>query len=477
MSETSGDKASGAGPSPQLQLAPAPGPGAVSSTPSGAAGGRSLVFLVLLLNVGILVLLVLRPGGGSSASAESASAMAGAAQAGDDALALRLEERSLWSEAAAEWRAVARSQADAANRAKFMYRAGTLFEKAGDAEKAAASYVAAERDLEQGGDENLKHQIGLRLVDCMSKLGRSGEVGRELRRRTTGAKAGEARVLARIDGEPVTAADLDRLVEGQVDAMLGGRMDSQAREQLLSELRAPRHREVILNQLLQQEVLVRRARELGLDRDEAFLGRMSQVERMLLERAVLEKEIGTRLVATPEDMKNYYAGHKSEFTGPSTAKLLLIECAAAKDAHDLAAKLKDAGEPAFKEAAKAHSIHEATKKDGGALSVPYQQGGSLLGLPNAADLDAFAFGEPAGKVSAPVEVGGRHFLFLVNSREIDPVQPFEQAAEQVRARCLQTRQRELSDVLVRDLRARYRVILEEAGRGSGPEPEKAPAQK
>lgn len=475
MSETSGDQASGAGPLPQLQLAPAPGPRTASAPLS--IGGRALLILLLVLNAGILVLLLLRPGGGLAVSAGSDSLEDGAALEGDDALALRLEERSLWSEAAAEWRAVARGQADAAKRAKFMYRAGTLFEKAGDAEKAAASYVAADRDLEQGGDDNLKHQIGLRLVDCLGKLGRSGEVGRELRRRTTGAKAGEAGVLARIDGEPVTTADLDRLVEGQVDAMLGGRMDSQAREQLLSELRAPRHREEILNQLLQQEVLVRRARELGLDRDEAFLGRMSQVERMLLERAVLEKEIGARLVATPEDLKNYYAGHKSEFTGPSTAKLLLIECAAAKDAHDLAAKLKDAGELAFKEAAKAHSIHEATKKDGGALSVPYQQGGSLLGLPNAADLDAFAFGEPAGKVSAPVEVGGRHFLFLVNSREIDPVQPFEQAAEQVRARCLQTRQRELSDVLVRDLRARYRVILEEAGRGSGPEPEKAPAQK
>lgn len=430
MSETSGDQASGAGPSPQLQLAPAPGPCAAPSTLPAAAGGRSLVFLVLLLNLGILILLLLRPGGGSSANAEPTSTAAGSAQAGDDVLALRLEERSLWTEAAAEWHAVARGQADAAKRAKFMYRAGTLFEKAGDPEKAAASYVAAERDLDQGGDENLKHQIGLRLVDCLGKMGRSGEVGRELRRRTTGAKAGEADVLARIDGEPVTSADLDRLVEGQVDAILGGRMDPQAREQLLSELRAPRHREEILNQLLQQEVLVRRARELGLDRDEAFLGRMSQVERMLLERAVLEKEIGARLVATPEDLKNYYAGHKNEFTGPSAAKLLLIECAAAKDAQDLAAKLKDAGEPAFKEAAKAHSIHDATKKDGGALSVPYQQGGSLLGLPNAADLDAFAFGEPVGKVSGPMQVGGRYFLFLVQSREIDPVRPFDQAAEQ-----------------------------------------------
>ncbi|MCK6471124.1 MAG: peptidyl-prolyl cis-trans isomerase [Planctomycetes bacterium] len=477
MSETSGDQAPGAGPSPQLQLAPAPGPLARSAASPAPSGGRSLVFLVLLLNLGILVLLLLRPGGGSSAGAESESAASGSALTGDDALALRLEERSLWSEAAAEWRAVARGQADAGKRAKFMYRAGTLFEKAGDAEKAAASYVAAERDLKQGGDDNLKHQIGLRLVDCLGKLGRSGEVGRELRRRTTGAEAGEAEVLARIDGEPVTTADLDRLVEGQVDAMLGGRMDAQAREQLLSELRAPRHREEILNQLLQQEVLVRRARELGLDRDDAFLGRMSQVERMLLERAVLEKEIGARLVATPEDLKNYYAGHKSEFTGPSNAKLLLIECASAKDALDLAAKLKEAGEPAFREAAKASSIHEATKKDGGALSTSYQQGGSLLGLPNSVDLDAFVFGEPTGRVSAPMQVEGRHFLFLVQSREIDPVRPFEQAAEQVRARCLQTRQRELSDELVRDLRARYRVILEGDSRGRGPEPEKAPAQK
>lgn len=475
MSETSGDQASGAGLSPQLQLAPAPGSRAGPAAPF--AGGRSLVFLVLLLNVGILALLLLRPGGGLSAGTESTAAAKDAAQAGDDALALRLEERSLWSEAAAEWRSVARSQADAAKRAKFMYRAGTLFEKAGDAEKAAASYVAAERDLEQGGDDNLKHQIGLRLVDCLGKLGRSGELGRELRRRTGGAKAGDAEVLARIDGEPVTSADLDHLVEGQVDAMLGGRMDPQARERLLSELRSPRHREDILNQLLQQEVLVRRARESGLDRDEAFLGRMSQVERMLLERAVLEKEIGARLVATPEDLKNYYAGHKSEFAGPSTAKLLLIECAAAKDTQELAAKLKDAGEPAFREVAKAQSIHEESKKEGGALTAPYQQGGRLLGLPNSAELDAFVFGEPVGKVSAPIQIGGRHFLFLVQSREADPVRPFEQAAEEVHSRCLQTRQRELSDELVRDLRARYRVILESEARGSGPETEKAPAQK
>ncbi len=461
--------------SPQLRLGPPPVSSARVASRGGLGGGLALLLVLLLLaNLGV-GMLALRGGGRADGeparegrtNARLASGPA-AMGAGEESLAIELEERSLWAPAAAEWLAVAQKSSDPGSRAKAYYRAGSMYEKASAHEQAAAAYVAAEALLGGGKNDSLKSQIGLRLTQCFRMLGRSGELGRELARRVDRDDkqgAGQAKILAYVGEDPLTEADLDRLVEAQVDRMLGyrgGAVDPEAREQALRRFREPQQREAILKQLLEQEVLVRRAREQGLDREDAYRENLIQVERSLLSNALLQKEIGERLEATPGDLKNYYEAHKDRYKGPPAAKLLVMELKDKAAAEALAKELAGKDEKTFMEAAKTHSIHEATKAKGGEMGEAYTKGGTVLGLAHAAELDAFVFGKPIHEVSAPIEIDKRCFLFFTRERSLDPQKSFEEVKEEVRYAYLGEKQKELTEALVNDLQGRYKVRLEKS---------------
>lgn len=501
MTETGSSSDQSSGPRPNLQLGPPPaGLSQGGARQRGLGAGTVLVIVLLLLaNLAIGITSLGRKGSDSadgdaarSASLNTgASAQGGSATSnGDEGLALELEERSLWKPAALEWLAAARQRDDSAERAKAYYKAGTLFEKARDHEQAAAAYVAADVLLGDDKTRPLKSKIGLRLTNCFRVLGRSGELGRELARRTQrgeGGDAGKAKVVAYVGDEPVTEADLDALIEAQVDRMMGyggGMGDPKAREQALSRLREPAQRKAILQQLLEQQVLVRRARELGLDREEAFQSTLDQVERSLLSQALIRKQVGDRLAVTPGDVKNYYESHKARFKGPSTAKLLVMELKNKEDAEARRKELADKDEAAFRAAVKKHSVHAASKEKGGELDSPHTKGRGLLDLAYSAELDKAVFEGPDKQVSQVLEIDKRVFIVFVLSRTLDPQKSFEEVREQVRYAYLQEKQRELTQALIQDLQGRYKIRIVESGSApaekktqDGAAPKAAPGKK
>jgi hypothetical protein len=95
-----------------------------------------------------------------------------------------------------------------------------LFLQAEQFDRAAAALLRCEQAAED--DPALRKKVGPELVTCLRRLGLYGEVGRELSRRVeAGAEdVQQGKVLATLGGEPLTEADLDRLIERRVDQML-----------------------------------------------------------------------------------------------------------------------------------------------------------------------------------------------------------------------------------------------------------------
>ncbi|MFP6766040.1 MAG: hypothetical protein VB858_20580, partial [Planctomycetaceae bacterium] len=187
--------------------------------------------------------------------------------------ALALEDRGLSMAAASSWQDLLRLSPDADDRAQIHYRIGRLLMQAEDYRGAAAALVEAELQVTE--EDSLNGKIGPQIVECLRRLGRYGEVGRELSRQVevgSGQSTKES-VLATFAGESLTEADLDRMIENRVDRIIAMQPEGglpASREQLLQQYQSVDLRQRILQEILQTELFSRRARELKIDQEDAF---------------------------------------------------------------------------------------------------------------------------------------------------------------------------------------------------------------
>ena len=253
---------------------------------------------------------------------------------------MELENRSLPGPAAAAWEKYLDRVPTTDDRLEICYRVGKLYLQAEQYAPAAAAFVHAEQLA--GDNAELKQRIGPQLVTCLRRLGLYGEVGRELSRRVETGAEGTARgkVLATLAGEPLTEADLDRLIERRVDQMLavqGAPANEAARQTVLRELSAPAVRNQLFQELLQRELFTRRARELKLDRDDEFLAAQQALSEDLLARRFQDRELG-QVKPTETDLTAFHQAHPELFRQPESLRVTYFKLRADEQP---AAVLKD----------------------------------------------------------------------------------------------------------------------------------------
>lgn len=326
---------------PQLDLGKPVGKLARASRPPG----RGLLLVVVVLQIALLVFLLVKP---------AAIATKGVAPDGETlrAVALDLEDRGLYKEAADQWGDYVGAIPTGQEEARVLYHMGDLFFKARLFEKAATAWIRAERS--SGCDDALKEKIGPRMVDCLRQIGLVGEVSRELARRTAavGGASGSAPVLATFAGESLTDADLDRLIGFRVDRMLalqGAAGDASMRQALLGQMSDPKVRQQIFNEIMRTELLSRRARELDLGDGGEFKNALALAEQELLAAMLLEQELG-KVSSTPVDVEAYFNAHEEDYKDGSSGEIPDFETVADRVASDyLTRKRTELGEALLKD--------------------------------------------------------------------------------------------------------------------------------
>ena len=247
-----------------------------------------------------------------------------------EALALKLEKQGLGSAAADAWEEyLGVSEAGNEKRARIWYRIGTIRQEDGFYEEALDAYYRSEshaslKELETG--------ISRRVTECLENMGRYAALSSELERRTMapGTESKGSEVLAEIGDRKITRADLDMMIEAEVDAQisqLAGGLNPEERAAqkaaALENIRKQGGEIQWLDRFLAEELLYRRAREEKLHEEAEYRVITRNLDRKLLAQRLLDMTISSEVSVTPEDMKAYYDANPSEFE--EEGKLLPFE--------------------------------------------------------------------------------------------------------------------------------------------------------
>jgi parvulin-like peptidyl-prolyl isomerase len=238
-----------------------------------------------------------------------------------------------------------------------------------------------------------------------------------------------AEVVARVDGAPITSADVRRAQDAALFS--GTRLDG----------------EQALRQLIGEELVEQEAKRLGLEVTDAEVderldtvaagagGRealQTQLKKVGVGMAELREAIRSVLVgekveaakyddlaATRADARAYYDENEALFATPAAVELGDLAVRREGIALNAIARI-EAGQP-FDNAARQFSVDPELKANGGLLgwvtvgSLPKPVREAVAGL-------------EVGEMSAPVQVGGLWHVFKLYGRRAAQTQPFEQVA-------------------------------------------------
>ncbi len=367
--------------------------------------------------------------------------------------ALQLEERRLHAGAADAWVQSLSLSPESDERSAIWYRVGDLRRRSEDWSAAASAFVQAEVGLKES--DPLRARIGPALIDCLRRLGLEGEVGRELAKRAGGEPSTGEVVVARFAGEALTEADLDRLIERDVDRRIAalGPSATVDRQLWLEQRRTADSRRQFLEQWLEVELFGRRARELGIDRDPDYRAALELLQSQLLANRYLEQELKI-IEPTRIDLEAHYQANASRWARPERVETTVLALRSGESAEDVLNAIDSA--EAFRTEAARRSKDQ--QRESGWSEMEIERGGAhpLLGRTGEVLFDL----EVGHWTQEPLVDSGRAYLALVEAKHPAGAAPFEEVETNVRADYMQRKVSELTERLQKELLTRYDVRIE-----------------
>lgn len=392
-------------------------------------------------------------------------------------LALKLEKQDLHEAAADAWRDYLEEGDVAPERAaKVWYRIGALHEEADAYERALEAYYRSERFA---AVPELADEINRRTQRCLEALGKYAALRYELAERVGVGSSSNApgdTVVAEIGPRKVNRAELDRMIESQIERQLASAASflspeerGRQKERMLKEASGASQRLQFLNQFILQETLSRKARESGVSEDPEVRALLEAQERALLAARMIEQAYEERIHITPGDVETYYEAHREAFRRPERVRvshMMFTDGAAASNALAKAV----AGE-AFEDLAAARSEDGATRERGGEMEGWVEKGGPVRGFGLSPEANELIFETEAGQV-VPSVVKGRegYHVIKVLERAAGRLPPLEEVRPRVYRELRARKEREVQEGLLAELYDRYRVVIHrsEFDVGSGP---------
>ncbi|MBN2312114.1 MAG: hypothetical protein JXR94_24260 [Candidatus Hydrogenedentes bacterium] len=316
--------------------------------------------------------------------------------------ALRLEEKQLPEAAIAAYEAYLDQAAlDDAARAKVCYSVAKLAIDTGQFEQALPFLYQAEF-LEP--ESELAQEIDKKIVLCLDKLGRSVDLRRELRRRSSVKRTAEDLepgevIVAELGDEVITDRDLELEIE-KLPAAVRDSFDT------------PEKRADLLKNLVAERLLLDKANRLELDADPEIQEQLAAQRDALVVRKLIADEVRANVKVTREDAERFYKAEPDLFAEPAQAT---VRVAQAPTEAEAAAVKEFSGSP-----------------------VPVIAGRPIPGVPGSAPhVDDVLAAEPEA-IPGPIHLGDAWFVFQTVSKQAGRMPAFDEVAERA-IRLLQMR--------------------------------------
>ncbi len=280
-------------------------------------------------------------------------------------------------------------------------------------------------------------------------------------------------IVAEVNGEIITYSELKRILDpiyAQYSKVYGG-------EDLISRVRMARTE--ALNQLIENKLVLQEAKAQGLEmnedavterlkeikgrfpNEETFLETLkkegtsydsfvSQVKDQLLIKALVGREVTSRVIVSPKEVKEFYELHKEKFS--EGEKVHLFHIMVKKDpqnlflseetARQLLKKVKD-GED-FQQLAKNYSEGPNADKGG---DLGFVQPGQLI--PQLSDA---AFKIAVGQTSDLIDVQGAYHILWVKEKTQSEIKSLDQVERQVEDAVFRQKATEMNQKWISSLR-------------------------
>jgi parvulin-like peptidyl-prolyl isomerase len=380
-------------------------------------------------------------------------------------LASKLAQRNLYLRAARVWEDyLAAGKLTDDERARIFFQIGTLLQKGNLYDEAIEYFYRSEGAAPL---KELEPQISAHIKDCFEKLGKFSAMRYELMDRTnlTSSPPAGAKIVAEIGAEKMTEADLDALIENDVEDQLEPMAPFMTPEQfaeqkkkMLEQYKNPKARLQYLQAWLAQEVLYRQALEEDLEQDPDAKKMIDHLTRGALSQLVMNTELASKINITETDVQTYYAANKDKFIEPAKAKISNILLDNEQQANELLGRIK-AGED-FGELAKQFSKDESTKEKGGTIETEVQKNSYVPGIGAYEELNKKIFAVKAPKVlDEPFKTDKGWEIVKVDTISPERQKTLDQVREQVISMLANQKRQDVQSSFLKQMMDKYNVVI------------------
>jgi len=318
-------------------------------------------------------------------------------------------------------------------RANMSYTIGKLLMEQGRYEE-ALSWLFQVEMLDPKSE--MGPEAGSKIVACLERLGRYAQAQYNLDARSSLDRQDRdevkgTEVVARIGQDPITLRELDEAIDT---------LPAWMRETLQDSAR----KEAFLQQYVAEELLVRKAKKLEMDKDPQVRKMADMAFRQLLAQKVLESEIQEQVHLTGEDVERYFQANRERYGEKEAFKVRMIQVPRER-IPEIRASL-DKGD-SFPDLAREVSIHPSGREQGGRIDEWIEEGMDPTGMGDPGALWEALSSRREGEIVGPLTSGENGFLLQVESRR----PPRNPGLEEIRRQVEQDLYRERVETATQEL--------------------------
>jgi peptidyl-prolyl cis-trans isomerase C len=249
-------------------------------------------------------------------------------------------------------------------------------------------------------------------------------------------KTSEEVVLARIDDQKITRADLDKRLENMPERyrkLVKRKMDE------------------YLQGLIDDTLLYREAEKKGLDKDPEVRRMIEQARRKILTARLIKDEIEEDILISDKDIRFFYQENRDLFMTPEVMRVSHILSQSKEDALAVMDMLQNGAD--FEVVARAKSV-DPTAQQGG--DIGYFPKGQLMPEFERACAE-LEIGETSGLVQTKL---GYHIIKLTDRRE-PRLKPVAEVKETIENELRASERRRMYDAMLEDLRSEAEIVIYE----------------
>ncbi len=242
------------------------------------------------------------------------------------------------------------------------------------------------------------------------------------------------KILATVNGMPITEADVDKFIAG-----LGSRA---------ATYNSPEGKKVVLQQLINNKLLLLDAKRNLLEAEAEFKAELARLRDSLLVSYASEKVISSVKVTDKEALE-YYESNKEKFTTGDSVNASHILVESEELANELIGKI-NAGTVTFEDAAREYSSCPS-KENGGSLG-DFSKGQMVP------EFDSAVFSMSPGELSStPVKTQFGYHIIRLNSKSDSELMPYDSIAADIKDALLGEKRRKAYESKINQLKILYPV--------------------